>query len=676
MPEELIPPTEESIESPPEAAPKPTRRVTKKRPARRKKKTVESAITPAPQSGDTEPAEEDQTEDPATTVENKGKRLFHSRASQPITVSAENEAKIKETLNTIYQDDTGSMPDMKAMRIKKSNTILKFFSTLLILGALGAAAIWLGLFYLPNRDKTATAVTLTLSGPTEITQGVTTTYTLTYKNNTGDSIENATVNIYYPAGFVFSQSSQAPRNTGDNEWVISSLAPREEKSFTITGASFATINTKQSWRAFFNYRTKNVNSELQQLATLETTIVKSPYTISIMGPDKVVTGNEVEYTFQVKNDGGTWVKDMYVVPRLPDGFSITTTSQPLDKSRRWTIKTTATTTTPPTALPIKVRGIFASSTAENPTLGAALALLLPGGNKTSELVSSELKLSLAKSELSLLVAINGSVGDSVVAPGGELNVTVRLKNASASDIKNVTIRLVFDAPSVTRQSLLKWTELEDENKGDVRGEQITESLRRGIITWNSQLIPALAKIKPNGEALIDIRLPIKNADEFELGAVKDPTALVIASATYTDRNNTSQTLTANPITLTFNSDTTFEARDIVNGSEHDISWVINNTFHPLKNIEISATAFGDINWVATDKPTAGDLTYNEKDKKIIWKIATMPESVDVLTAPFTITLNKDNPTQNTLVSKVHVIAEDTITGKIIDFYGNEIILNR
>ena len=52
----------------------------------------------------------------------------------------------------------------------------------------------------------------------------------------------------------------------------------------------------------------------------------------------------------------------------------------------------------------------------------------------------------------------------------------------------------------------------------------------------------------------------------------------------------------------------------------------------------------------------------------------MPESVDVLSLPFTVTINKNNPTQNTLVSKVHVQAEDTVTGEKLDFLGDEISL--
>ncbi|MEK7160679.1 MAG: hypothetical protein AAB724_01480 [Patescibacteria group bacterium] len=52
----------------------------------------------------------------------------------------------------------------------------------------------------------------------------------------------------------------------------------------------------------------------------------------------------------------------------------------------------------------------------------------------------------------------------------------------------------------------------------------------------------------------------------------------------------------------------------------------------------------------------------------------MPLSLDVLNSIFSITLNKKNPTQNILISRVRVQAEDAITGEKFDFLADEISL--
>ena len=129
-----------------------------------------------------------------------------------------------------------------------------------------------------------------------------------------------------------------------------------------------------------------------------------------------------------------------------------------------------------------------------------------------------------------------------------------------------------------------------------------------------------------------------------------------------------------------NSDLKFEARDTVsgsgNGEKHQINWVLTNNFHPLKNITLLADVYGDVSVELPTTAPAGEINFNAASKKITWNIPSMPESVDVLALPFTITLNKTNPTQELLVSKVHIQAEDTITGEKLDFMGEEIGLNR
>jgi hypothetical protein len=82
--------------------------------------------------------------------------------------------------------------------------------------------------------------------------------------------------------------------------------------------------------------------------------------------------------------------------------------------------------------------------------------------------------------------------------------------------------------------------------------------------------------------------------------------------------------------------------------------------------------FGDSASAVTSTPPAGTVTYDPSSKKITWTIPEMPDSVDVLAWPFTIMLTKKNPTQNTLVSKVTITAEDTVTGQTISLTGNEI----
>ena len=106
---------------------------------------------------------------------------------------------------------------------------------------------------------------------------------------------------------------------------------------------------------------------------------------------------------------------------------------------------------------------------------------------------------------------------------------------------------------------------------------------------------------------------------------------------------------------------------------HNVTWVLNNNVHPLKNISLNANLYGDITVSPITAP-AGNANYNQTDKTLTWTIPQMSSETDVLALPFTVTLNKKNPTQNLLVGKVRLQAEDTITGEKIDIMGDEVPL--
>ena len=107
--------------------------------------------------------------------------------------------------------------------------------------------------------------------------------------------------------------------------------------------------------------------------------------------------------------------------------------------------------------------------------------------------------------------------------------------------------------------------------------------------------------------------------------------------------------------------------------KRDFTWILRNTLHPLKNIELKAEVYGDVNFISSTLP-AGTLNFDPKEKIIIWKIENMPENLDILAFPFSLIINKKNPSQQVLVSKIKITAEDTVTSQLITSMGTETLL--
>ena len=95
----------------------------------------------------------------------------------------------------------------------------------------------------------------------------------------------------------------------------------------------------------------------------------------------------------------------------------------------------------------------------------------------------------------------------------------------------------------------------------------------------------------------------------------------------------------------------------------------------LKNVTVDADLFGDITFGSASSTPAGTLSFDPTTKHLVWSIPEFTENNDILALPFTVTINKKNPTQNILVSKVHIRAQDSVTGKQMEITGDEISLN-
>ncbi len=595
------------------------------------------------------------------------------------TMPTANEQRIDDGLASIYQNEQGRMPDMRKIDIKKRHPVLGFIVALLIIASLMAFVAWIGFFVLPSKDAfSEDQVSLTVEGPKNVMVGATTTYTIAYRNNQDTAIDNATLSLWYPAGFVFVTSSFPLKNASHNEAALGTLAPEAGGEITITGITYGSLNQSGSLRLSLKYEPQNISSALQKTADLVTTVTESPLTVTIQAPEKISAGSQTEITFLVKNIGSGTLPELRLAPIVPPNFAPASSTPLLTKDQQWVIKNNSTSTASFKTLSFVLRGSFSDEGAAELPIKAELYILAPGVNQVYKIAETGVQSNLVKTGALVSVAVNGNLETQNVQPGNTLNYTVNIKNTSANEIKDASVLLAIDGPSYKNQSILKWAAIKDPHDGDIKGEQISTSIRHGQISWNKKNIPALASLKPGQELNIDIELPIKTKDDVELQNFSEAKITNLATLNYTDVGGTNKNASAAALILLVNSDLSIETRDTVTSEggqeKHAITWLLNNTFHPLKNMTLTANVFGDIGEIDTSAVPAGTATFDQTAKKLTWTIPEMPESVDVLAWPFTVTLLKKNPTQNTLVSKVTLTAEDTVTGQIISLTGNEITL--
>ncbi len=590
--------------------------------------------------------------------------------------------RINASLEAIYRDSHGDLPNMRQIKIKKSHPILQGLLVLLTAGVLIGIAAWVGFFVLPSTsDFSEGKVDLTISGPTATAIGATTTYTIAFSNhNQKTTLDTAGLTLQYPVGFVFVTSSRPLRNSSHNELNVGAIDPGASGEVTVTGQLYGTLNNAQSLRALLNYQPKGLTSRFQKNVALTIATTDSPISLAIGAPGQITADTDTDITYSIVPKGSldrTSFPPLRLQPVLPSNFTIVSSSPELGKAGSWNLDFSSSTQKN-TPITFKLRGRFVESN-DPTTVGGQLTIELPQAKEPVIIAAQTIPTQISKNGFTVNLAANGSLGELNSKPGDTLALTLNLKNTGPSPVTNAIVALSLDTPSnPQKQSIIKWSDIDDPADGDIKGEQISATIRHGQIVWNKKKIPALAEIKPGAELNINLSLPVKNADDVDLTKFTTTNITGLASIDFTDSSGAAKHLSSSPLSITLNSDLELAVTDTVtpNGTSenHAISWVLTNNFHPLKNITLSATLFGDVTLANTSSTPAGQSSYDTANQKLTWTIPTMPDGIDVLAWPFSVILNQKKPAQNTLVSKISLTAEDTVTGQTISLTGNEIKL--
>lgn len=588
--------------------------------------------------------------------------------------------KIKKELLEIYENDDGSLPDMQNFSTRKSSSLGTAFLILFLACLFLGVVTWLGFFiFQPNSKFNESDVILTVSGEQKVMAGQEVTYRIHYRNDQNVPLSKANLQVRYPEGFLFEKSSQPATNDKNDEWILGAIQPHNSGFVDVSGKMFGNLSEKKSFRVFLNYNPANFNSEFQKVSSQVVEISQSPVELKVETPLEAYNGDRVVFKIDLQKKVDNELNNLALVIEPGPSFN-KVSSTPISDSNnlyRWSIPVLNND------LSWQIAGSLNGDDTSSSVKFTVKIISWPDNKRNGEgYVVAEFipEIKLIKSALRVDMAVNGTTRDSIIEPGEVMNVSINVKNDGEKEIENALVKLYIDAPSYNNKSILDWSKLNDSNDGEVSGQQQNSSVRRGMIVWNTTKIPVLKQINSGDTALIDINLPLKNGSMVDLSQFESSLITTWAEIKF-DQGGETKTLVSSPINLLVNSDLNFSVKDQLStnsiGQEtHKITWLLSNSFHELKNIVVEAELYGDFIWNNENLVVpAGKAVFDEKEKKLTWRVDSMPTSLDVLGLQFLLTLNKKNPTQTSLTSKVRLKAIDTVTGQEIVKVGNEVLLN-
>lgn len=598
-----------------------------------------------------------------------------SADAETYILPASRKKDIDDDLRHIYSDTDGTLPNMTTFETKSSGGVLRAMTFLIASLLFLAGVAWFGFFtFQPQARFSERDVIVAVNGPDAIQIGDEVRYRIKYTNDQSVPLTQSSLQVRYPAGFVFVSSSIPATSDSNDTWELGAIDAGENDTIEIVGKLYGDINTEQSLRVFFNYTPANFSSEFQKVESIRTVFDDSAVQVSLSGPDTVSLQSPV--TWRITVDGLRTDESAQVELVLPDGYTLTQTNPAIDPQtpRRWDV---VGTTEP---LVFDVTGMFATEETARFAVQVRLPIVDPDNQVALETVlvaTASTTVAVTDTTVVTNLLINGVMGDFALSAGDTLNSTLVVQNSGDATMEDVVVRFVIDAPSDGTRTIFDWSNLVDAADGVIAAEQRTPTVRRATIVWSSAQLPALRSLAPGAEVVIPFALPMLTAEQADLTQFEAYTIQTSGDIQYTTRENR-ETMSTNPITVTVNSDLRFSTQHTyapdADGEVHRVVYILENSFHGLKDIRVTSDVYGTIN---TDDiiTGGGTATYNAQTGTLTWSIDQMPLGLDILPLEYLVRLDTDNPTQTNLTSKVRIQAIDVITGNTITIVGSEILLN-
>ncbi len=558
---------------------------------------------------------------------------------------------------------------MQTFAKRKGHSLITAFVILALACVFLGAVLWFGYSMFGQKTEFAEKdVVLSISGDAEVMMGKDLTYRVRYRNAQNVELNKASLELRYPEGFEFVTSSVAALGEKHDKWDLGSLKPDESGFIDISGRMYAPLNSEQSFRVFLNYQPANFSSTFQRAAQATSKVTQTPVDVTISGPSEIREGKEATYKVFVKIDtkGVALPNDLRLSLKDGSSFSVANSEPAAQKDGTWQIDIAKQ------EQEFILTGSFAIN-AESST--STLNLVMLGKKDEHEFTLFEIShgVTLLATDVKATLVVNGKTEPLTLVPGELINASITLENVSQDSLTDAEIQLSIDAPAYNKKSIVLWSKLDDVFEGDIVGDQISDSMRRGTISWNKKHIPDLASLKPGGKVVIDVRVPLQNSDETDLSVYEMFKGNISVDIKY-KKKDTPELLSASSIQFDINSDAKLDVRSEKNNDSYKISWILTNSFHDLENVKIEADLFGDISFDANAvSAPAGSISYDDVSKRLTWNIKNMPTSVDTLALQFDVKLNNINPSQKNITSRVRGKATDKVTGKEMELFGDEVL---
>lgn len=379
-----------------------------------------------------------------------------------------------------------SKVDVGAFLKENKWAILLITGSLLVI----AGALYFTLRKPKDNTPSQPKVSIGIEAPDKISSGSEIIYKLHVKNNDTTTIKKINVDIVYPNGFSFIDSTPKATKLNGSQFGLPALDPSQDVIVMIKGSIQGNAGETKTISATMHYQLENFNSDFVAQTQAQSQITTADLALQFDGENNVNPEQQKTYTLNYANYTSASISDFRITLTTPTNFAISGIDPKAAFGSTYTLGTLA----PNASGKITITGTFKNVNGGDRQIFTAKAEGSVDGKPNYVLSAGQLEVTIAQVPLQAYLVLNNLSKNNSVMPGDTLEYKVIYKNNGSAPASGVILTVKLNGDSLDLSHI-------SANGADVQNN---------TITWDGSQNEGLASIGAGSGGSFDFTVPVRN----------------------------------------------------------------------------------------------------------------------------------------------------------------------
>ncbi|MDB4940413.1 MAG: hypothetical protein JWO40_838 [Candidatus Doudnabacteria bacterium] len=389
-------------------------------------------------------------------------------------------------------------PNLNPSPMKPKIDFIGFFKenkwpAILITGSILIVAV--ALFFALRKPKDNTPVqpkvSISIEVPDKIASGSEVIYKVHVQDSDSSAIKNVSIDLVYPNGFSFEDSTPKPTKLNGSQFGLPSLEPSQDTVIMIKGTIQGNAGETKAVSATMHYSLVNFNSDFVAQAQSQSQITTANVALDFSGQANTNPDQEETYSLSYANYTDKTITGFKITLTTPTGFVVSNYNPKPAFGSTHTLGDLA----PNASGKINITGSFKNVNTGDQEIFTAKAEGSVDGSPSFALSAGQLQVSIAQIPLEANIAIDSSnkATDSV-APGDNLQYKITYKNNGSAAANGVIVTVKISGEALNLDQI----------------STTGANVQNGTITWDASQNNGLESVGSGQGDSFTFSVPVKN----------------------------------------------------------------------------------------------------------------------------------------------------------------------